>query len=135
MIKREKLALLYLLLAGGCDTASGLLLMANPSGTLKLMGVATPLAEPVYMQWIGAFVFSVGLSYLVPLALPQRREMVRSVLGLTLVVRIVIALFSGISILRGALDPSWISVPLTDATMAVMQVVLLRLLARKEQAV
>jgi hypothetical protein len=134
MNQREKITLLYLLLAGLCDTVSGLLLMADPVGTLTLMGVATPLAEPLYMQWIGAFVFSVGLSYFTPFIVRNRWEQVRGVLSVTLIVRIVIASFSGFSMLRGALDPTWITVPLSDAAMGIIQIVLLRLLARREVA-
>ncbi len=134
MNRLEKTTLLYLVLAGCCDAISGVMLMADPVWTLKVMGVASSLAEPVYMQWIGAFVFSVGLSYFTPFFRRDKWAMVRGLLIITLVVRVVIASFSGLSILRGALDPTWISVPLSDASMVVIQAVLLAMFARSDKA-
>ncbi|HMO03803.1 MAG TPA: hypothetical protein PKC67_03065 [Kiritimatiellia bacterium] len=134
MIRLEKTTLIYLVLAGCCDTISGVMLMAAPVWTLSVMGVASTLVEPVYMQWIGAFVFSVGLSYFTPFLVRDRRAMVRGLLVTTLIVRVVIASFSGWSILRGALDPTWMSVPMSDAAMAAIQAVLLVMLAGKDKA-
>ena len=137
MNRMEKIGTMYLLLAGACDGLTGIMLMIIPVSTLVVMGVATPLAEPVYMRWIGAFVYSVGFSYFIPFLSctpAARRRRSTSVLETTLWIRVVIAVFSTVSILRGELDVSWIAVPLSDVTLATMQAVLLKLRVFEEPA-
>ncbi len=137
MKMREKLGTWYLILAGCCDGLTGIMLMVMPVSTLVMMGVASPVAEPVYMRWIGAFVYSVGFSYFIPFlsCTPEtRRRRSVSVLETTLWIRIVIATFTTVSIIRGELDISWIAVPLSDVTLAAIQVTLLALGVFKEDA-
>ena len=118
-----------MLLAGLMDATTGALLIIAPLWTLKLMRVAMLPAEPVYQSWIGAFVCSVGCSYLFPFLLPAgpaRDQRAVGILTMATIVRIFIAAFSSYAIATGALDITWISVPLTDATLAVAQITILR---------
>src|SRR5690606_4992974 len=52
------------LLAGGMDGASGLLLIFAPALALRLMGVPAIGGEAlIFIRFIGAFVFGVGMLY------------------------------------------------------------------------
>ncbi len=118
-----------MLLAGLMDGATGALLLANPLWTLQRMGITTLPLEPVFQSWIGAFVCSVGCSYLFPFLLPagpQRDRCSVGILTMATIVRLFIAAFSGTAIVTGALDAAWLSVPLTDATLAVLQAIVLK---------
>ena len=120
---------LFLLLAGASDALTGLLLVLAPAFTLDLMLVKSIPRELVYCQFIGAFVFSIGTSYLRPFlhpAGPERASAIRHVLAATAWVRVCIATFSALAIATGRLHASWISVPLFDATLAVIQLLILR---------
>ena len=120
---------LYCIMAGCCDTATGLLLMFAPEWTLRIMGIPVIPSEPVYMQWIGAFVFSVGFSYLVPFAARQREvrnARLRGMLEVTALVRFAVAAFILTAVLRGSLVSAWLSVFFTDLIFAVIQVVILK---------
>jgi len=135
MKKSEMIGTWYVILAGCCDGLTGIMLMVMPVSTLVMMGVASPVVEPVYMRWIGAFVYSVGFSYFIPFlsCTPEaRRRRSISVLETTLWIRIVIATFTTVSIIRGELDITWMAVPLSDITLATIQVVLLKLGVFKE---
>ena len=118
-----------MLLAGLMDATTGALLLAAPLWTLKLMGITVLPQEPLFQQWIGAFVCSVGCSYLFPFFLPAgaaRNQRAVGILTMATIVRIFIAAFSGFAIATGALERAWLSVTFTDATLAVLQLVILR---------
>ena len=118
-----------MLLAGLMDLTTGALLMAAPLWTLKLMGITVLPAEPLFQQWIGAFVCSVGCSYLFPFLLPAgpaRDRRAAGILTMATIVRIFSAAFTGVAIATGALEPAWLSVTFTDATLAVLQIIVLR---------
>lgn len=122
-------AYIFCALAGACDATTGLLIMIAPLFTLRLMRIGTIPAEPVYTQFIGAFVCSVGCSYLFPFLLPAGRtrdSRAEGILTALTIVRIFIAVFTTTAIIRGTLDTAWISVPATDATLAIIQIVILR---------
>jgi hypothetical protein len=130
MNRFEKTGYVFSMLAGACDGATGILLLAAPLFTLKLMGISTLPAEPIYMQWIGAFVFSVGCSYFIPFLsrdVEARRRRATGIFEFTSFIRLVIATFTGISIFRGTLDASWIAVTFTDLFLAAAQITLLKL--------
>lgn len=116
-------------LAGLCDFSTGVMLVAAPLFTLRLMNIDAMPAEPVYMRFIGAFVASAGFCYLVPFLFlrgAMRDRCVEGMLVTTMVIRLFIATFTGIAIARGALAASWITVPLSDLTLASIQFVLLK---------
>lgn len=118
-----------MLLAGLMDATTGALLLAAPLWTLDLMGITILPQEPLFQRWIGAFVCSVGCSYLFPFLLPAgpaRDQRAVGILTMATIVRLFIAGFSGIAIATGALEPAWLSVTCTDATLAVLQIYILR---------
>lgn len=114
----------FLVLAGGCDALTGLLLMAAPLFTLDLMGIPVHPTEPVYMRFIGAFVFAVGSSYFRPL-LPRdpglRLEAARHTLASTAWIRVCIATFTVIALLGHDLHPRWAVVTATDVSLSCIQ--------------
>lgn len=113
---------IYCLLAGCCDSVTGVLLGTAPSFTLKLMGVA-PASPDLHLRFVGVFVGSIGLSYLYPFLgnLSQRPMRWRVVLEVTTLVRSLVAVFLTLQIVRGNLPVAWSSVPLTDGLLAVTQ--------------
>jgi len=129
MNRIDRLAFIYMSLAGACDAVTGLLLLFAPLATLRLMGIPDMPAEPIFTQWIGAFVCSVGLSYLMPFALRDmtvRRARALALFQFTALIRLVIGIFSAVAILRGELGIAWISVPLTDLPFAITQLLFLK---------
>lgn len=132
-----RIAPLYCLLAGACDGLTGLMLLTAPLFTLQLMGITPLPAEPIYMRWIGAFVFSVGSSYALPFLsaepLTRRRRLI-SVLELTAWIRICIGLFVAVGVATHALAAGWTSVALTDGVLATVQLWLANRVNRDESA-
>jgi hypothetical protein len=115
-----------LLGAGSLDFTSGLLLTLAPGFALPLMGVATPQGDGlIFLRWVGAFVWAVGASYLVALLVGGTARR-RHVLEFTLPFRFAAGGFSAAAIGLGWLTPAWISVPLTDFALVLLQVWLLR---------
>jgi hypothetical protein len=111
--------------AGSLDLATGVALVSMPAETLSLMQVeAGQGAVLVYLRWIGAFVGAVGASYLLALAAGGRARL-RSVLEFTLLVRLAVGLFTAVALGRGWLGSAWLSVPVTDLTLAAAQIWLL----------
>ena len=60
----------YQWLAGVCDSLTGVMLIAMPEGTLRLMGVRTPPVSEELVSLSGAFVLGVGLAYLTVTRVP-----------------------------------------------------------------
>lgn len=111
--------------AGSMDLATGVALVAMPAVTLSLMQVeAVQGAELVYLRWIGAFVAAVWASYVFALVIGGRARL-RAVLEFTLLVRLAVGLFTAIALGRGWLGMAWVSVPVTDLTLAAAQIWLL----------
>jgi hypothetical protein len=113
-------------LCWGCllgDGGAGLLLLAAPRAALARMGVSTLPAEPVYIRYIGVFVLFAGLSYALPLI---RRDALRTVFELTLLLRVLVAAFVTAAMFLHALDPGWWSVPVYDGLLAAIQAGFLR---------
>ena len=128
MSRKHRWGYLYCLLAGCCDTATGVLLVAAPAFTLQLMRIPTAPSEPVFLRWIGVFVGSVGLAYLYPFVhgvSSRTAPTLRVVLEWSTLARLAVAAFVGASVAGGALAPGWLSVCFTDLSLAVVQVVML----------
>ena len=123
-MKKTTLVLAISILAGAADLMTGICLMLAPGFTLLMMGVDVDPASLVFIRYIGAFVFAVGSSYLAGI-LPAVRSAdwspLRMVWLLTAWIRLVICLFTSFSIMSGNLEPAWISVPLTDGLLALLQ--------------
>jgi hypothetical protein len=118
---------LFCWLAGACDGATGLLLVASPRVALDLMRVAPAPAEPIYLRFVGVFVGGVGFAYLYPWVLARSRRWLRivTVLELTTGLRLAVGIFVVASVAAGALVPAWLVVAVTDLGVAAAQVFLL----------
>jgi len=125
---KTKWPYLYCALAGFCDAGTGALLVLAPLWTLHLLRIPVMPVEPVYLRFVGVFVLGVGLSYLYPFCLGEggkRDRLFAGVLHVTALVRFCVAAFVTVSVLGGALTPAWITVALTDALLAAVQVFML----------
>lgn len=116
------------LLAGAMDTATGVFLIAAPALTLNLMGLSGETAPTAYLQFIGAFVFAIGSLYLWGFCLLARKRLLewRVIWIATAWARFCVGITVGFLILIGRLPVMWISVPLADLGLAMVQVLYLR---------
>ena len=115
---------LFLIFAGGCDALTGALLLALPERTLDLMGIPIHPTEPIYMRFIGAFVFAVGTSYFRPLLHRDPGAFLaaaRHTLASTAWIRVCIATFSLLAVAREELHLRWAVVTGTDIALATVQ--------------
>jgi hypothetical protein len=119
-----------MLLAGLMDATTGALLLAAPLWTLDLMGITDPAPGTAVPALDRRVRVQRGLLLPVPVPAPrrppQRDQRAVGILTMATIVRIFIAGFSGIAIATGALEPAWLSVTFTDATLAVLQIYILR---------
>lgn len=114
----------FQVVAGTCDTLTGILLILLPSFTLGLMGVRQTVAEPVLVSFIGAFVLAVGFSYLLFLVPPRNTADLAGVRALWLItglVRLCVGTFVLVACLARKLDSAWLTVALVDLSMAAFQ--------------
>ena len=119
--------LLFCLLAGGGDAATGLLLVIAPGLVLRLLGAAGTGGDLTYLRWVGVFVGCVGLAYLYPWLLNGARREGRLItaLEMTAGVRLAVALFVGLAVAANRLDLPWVQVGVYDAVLATAQLGLL----------
>ncbi len=90
----QRLAWWLALGAGAADFCSGLGLAFVPAHVLPLMGLSVPGAEAlIWLRWVGAFVWAVGASYLLALALGGEARL-RTLLELTIPFRFSAGVFS-----------------------------------------
>lgn len=109
---------------GGMDAVTGLLLVLQPRTVLRLLDITPPAPEAmVFVSWIGVFVMAMGVSYGLALGWRERGETVWLV---TALVRLMVAGFLLVRILDGSLQANWLIVAGADATVAVTQLLLLR---------
>ncbi len=119
----------YQCAAGLSDATTGALLCAAPQFTLRLMGLHTAQGSLPYLSYIGAFVLSVGMSYLygaVLIAIEAPPERMEIVWLLTAFTRSAVAIYVLKSVLAGDLETGWITVALFDAACAMIQAIGLR---------
>jgi hypothetical protein len=114
---------LFCLFAGLGDAATGILLVATPALVLRLLGIGT-VTDEVLLRFVGVFVACVGLTYLYPWVL-RRRGRLRPAMEITAGIRLAVAVFLAITVLRGAMDEAWIPVGGYDALVAAAQLALL----------
>jgi hypothetical protein len=121
--------LVYQILIAISDSLTGLLLLLAPSFTLRLMGVSAPEDALVFISWIGAFVFAVGLSCAwgawVMVFCPCERRL-ETIWLLTALVRASVAIFVLQQATTGLLDPRWLTVAFADGACVLIQGVGLR---------
>ena len=108
---------------GAMDAVTGLLLMFAPFLVFRGLGITPPSVGLVFVGWIGAFVAAVGLGYgLVWI----RAGFGEPVWMFTALVRSVVAVFVAVRVLDGSLEARWMVVGVTDAAVAIVQVMILR---------
>jgi len=117
---------LYQLAAGLCDTATGLLLLVLPVFTLRLLGL-TVIPQPLaFIRYIGVFVMTVGLTYLLTVArwpLNEHSALVwRAQWTMTALIRTGVAGFVVLQLAVQAVEFGWISVAVTDGLFAAVQI-------------
>ena len=109
---------------GSMDALTGLLLIFVPALVLRMLGITPPAGEVlVFISWVGVFVMSVGLSYGLALG---KRGWGEAVWIFTSLVRIMVAVFLTTRILDGSLAKAWALVALADASVALVQMAIVR---------
>lgn len=107
------------------DALTGLLLIFVPARVLGLLGIRPPSTDAlVFLSWIGVFVMSVGVSY--GLVFLKRRHG-EAVWAFTSLVRMAVAVFLTTNVLRETMEKSWMLVAVSDAAVALIQIIILRL--------
>lgn len=112
------------LLAGAMDATTGALLIAAPAFTLRMMFIEMPPGAGPFVRFIGAFVLGVGLSYFPPFLRHGRARCdaaLRAVFVTTGLIRLSIGLFTGVAVASSMLAAAWLSVTLSDLTLAALQ--------------
>ena len=102
------------------DATTGLLLLILPCRVVELLGLPPLATESVwFLRWIGVFVAGVGCSYFLAHA---RRGQGEAIWYATALIRAMVAVFLTVSILAGEVPMPWLTVALTDALVALVQV-------------
>lgn len=121
--------LTYQYLAGLSDTTTGWLLVLEPQWTLTLMGVRR-IPQPIeFASFVGVFVLGVGVTYLYATRLPlvaANTARWQTIWALTALIRTLVALFLSGEILLGRMERAWVTVAITDGTLALIQWIGLR---------
>jgi hypothetical protein len=126
-MNRERLKfilLAYQLLAGVCDTMTGVLLVLAPTWTLTLMGVAHHSFSPQATSFVGTFVLSVGLAYFYAACWPMTSAHAarwQAVWFLTALTRTLVAGFLAWQIAAKQMESAWLTVAFTDGALAAIQ--------------
>jgi len=114
----------YQLIAGISDTSTGVLLIAAPVFTVRMMGVSVPYDATPFLSFIGAFVLAVGLSYLYGALLIRRTGGVprlEAVWLLTAIIRSSVAIFVLGAVMSRTLSPGWLTIAVFDGICVVIQ--------------
>lgn len=118
----------YNFAVGSCDASTGLLLMFSPELVLRLLMITQEFSESVLLQFVGAFVFSTGATYFIPLLFAGSRRYAiatRAIWASTALVRIVVSIFIFSQILLDKLAVQWVIVAVVDFGFALVQSYLL----------
>jgi hypothetical protein len=116
---------IWSVVVGAMDALTGILLIIAPAAVLGLLQIEPPSPDAlVFLSWIGVFVMAVGLSY--GLALGKHRGRGEAVWLFTSLVRMLVAVFLTVMIVRGSLASAWAMVALSDGVVAAVQMVVLR---------
>lgn len=113
---------------GAGDFITGILLLADPLGTLEMMQVKSLPIDVVYLQFVGVFVGVVGALYFLPYFVQAQKQecCLHTVWLATAIIRTAVGSFVSYQIYRGVFEIAWFSVALTDFFFAILQLYLLR---------
>lgn len=124
-MKRIQFLKFWSVAVGSMDALTGLLLIFVPALVLGMLGISPPSPDAlVFISWMGVFVCGVGLSYGLALGRRSRGE---TVWVFTALIRSMVALFLMVRIMNGSLSSVWALVGISDAAVAIVQIVILRL--------
>lgn len=117
---------IYCLLAGLCDAATGAALLAAPGWVFAALALGQLPTPAAYASFVGAFVLAVGLAYLYPWLLDgaRRASRIRTMLEVTAISRLAVAVFLATALARGMLGPRWGLVLATDLGLGLFQLLL-----------
>jgi len=121
---RRSLLIAYQFMTGISDTSTGLLLIAVPAFTLRLIKLHVLEDTMPFLSYIGVFVLSVGLACLYGGLLAFKgdcAEKLEVVWLLTAVTRGLVAVFVAVKVASGALESGWWAVAATDGAFALLQ--------------
>ncbi len=121
---KRSLLTAYQFLTGLPDTSTGLLLIAAPALTLRLMKLHVLEDTTPFLSYIGVFVLSVGLACLYGALLAFKgdcAEKLEVVWLLTAITRGLVGIFVAVKVASGALEPGWWTVAVTDGAFALLQ--------------
>ncbi|HEY1579321.1 MAG TPA: hypothetical protein VGF82_19815 [Terracidiphilus sp.] len=121
---KDLLLFAYQLVAGVSDASTGVLLIAAPLFTLRVMGIAAPNDASPFLSFIGAFVLAVGLCYLYGALLIHRMtgvQRLEAVWLLTAIIRSSVAIFVLAAVLNGSLAPGWLTIAAFDGICVLIQ--------------
>lgn len=122
----RRILIAYQLLTGFSDSSTGAMLQVAPAFTLRIMGLRAPADALEYIGFIGAFVFSVGLSCLYGAVLARiggKRPQLEMVWLLTAFGRASVAVFVTVEVLAGKFETGWLTVALVDAACVLIQAI------------
>lgn len=122
-MKTNRLIEWVCLLACLMDAGTGILLIAAPAFTLRLMGLDSASEPIVYLRFIGAFVFAIGSLYGLGWRYLKSGRMIEwSVVWVaTGWARLCVGTTVLGLIASGGLNVAWISVPVADLGLGVFQ--------------
>jgi len=109
--------------AGLMDTGTGLGLIIVPGFVLSLIGIPAGADDPS-MRIVGAFVFAVGMLYLIGWYLTRRRVEATPLIyvwGVTAWIRFCVGTTVGTFVILGSLEHGWLLVAGTDLALALFQ--------------
>ena len=115
---------IYQLVTGVSDASTGVLLIAAPVFTIRMMGLSVPYDAAPFLSFIGAFILAVGLSCLYGALLVQRVGRVQrleAVWLLTAITRSSVAIFVLTAVLAGTLTPGWLTIAIFDGICVLIQ--------------
>jgi hypothetical protein len=121
---KRSLLIAYQFLTGLSDTSTGILLIAAPAMTLRLLKLHAVAAILPFLSYIGVFVLSVGLTCLYGGLLAVKSapaDKLEVVWLLTAITRGLVAVFLVVKVSSGALEPGWSTVTITDGAFALIQ--------------
>ncbi len=116
----------YQLLTGISDSSTGVLLVVAPALTLHMLDLRASPGAFVYLSFVGAFVFSVGLACLYGALLAHRgdnKARLEMVWLLTAFTRASVALFLIEQIAVGHLAIEWFTIAAFDGACVVIQAI------------
>ncbi|MBC8126933.1 MAG: hypothetical protein H8M99_07300 [Gloeobacteraceae cyanobacterium ES-bin-144] len=112
------------IIIGVMEVLTGLIFILAPGSVLRLLKVEFPSQEAlVFLSWIGVFIMAVGLSYGLALRHRARGE---TVWAFTSLVSIMIVVFLTWHILDETMRREWAVLVMIHATVALVQVSILR---------